>query len=90
MLFGYINTDSLYNIEQTWEKDMYSRVSRKALSLSVRLLSLVWVLFLELSKEAEFVPLKNSYSLLCHGCMGGGLCAEHEEGRSERANKLIK
>lgn len=35
------------------------------------------------------MPLKNSYSLVCYGCMGvGGLCAEG--GRSETANKLIK
>lgn len=69
---------------------MYSRVRRKALSQPVRLLSLVWVLFWELSK-AEFVPLRNSYSFVCHGCMGWSeSCAELEEGRRETANKLTK
>lgn len=71
MLIGYINTESLYNMKQTGEKSMYCRVRRKALSQPVRLLFLVWVLFLELSKKAERVCAFKEFLQLCVSWMHG-------------------
>lgn len=91
MLIGYRNTDFLYNIEQTWEEYTYPRVRRKALSQSIRLLSLFWVPFSGLSKEAERVcAFKEFLQPCCVMDVWGGLCALHEEGRCEMGKKHMK